>query len=249
MGIFNKMKRPEKYSNPSPKTPAEKAQSVWDDREGKIIVRMANLRKIIIGLLVLSVVLTGGLVFQSLKSSVVPYIVEVDRSTGEVKNAGVLRKGDYTPQEAETGFFIKKFIKNSREVQLDPVVYKDHWKEAFAFLTKDSANKMNSIIKKEKLNDRFGASTVQVQIVSCLPMEGSNSWQVRWKEEEFSITSGSKKVTPMTAIVTITNIPSKDEAALELNPLGIYVTDFSWSKDTVESSTATQNTSKAKPRA
>ena len=40
--------RPEMYSKVEPKSPAEKAQAVWDEREGAIIVRMANLRRTII---------------------------------------------------------------------------------------------------------------------------------------------------------------------------------------------------------
>lgn len=223
--------RPEMYSNVEPKSPAEKAQAVWDEREGAIIVRMANLRRTIILLCVVCVVLAVGLVVQSLKSSVVPYIVEVDTQSGRVRNAGVLREEGYTPQEAEIRYFLSQFLLHIREMPLDPIVYKTNLTNAFAFLTKDAATKMNAEFRNEKTAEKFGSKTVQVQIISCLPMEGSSSWQIRWNEEEFSIGSGQKVVTPMSGIFTVTNIPPKEESILDVNPLGIYISDFNWTKD------------------
>ena len=228
---WNFFSRPERFSDVEPKSPAEKAQAAWDEREGAIIVRMANLRRTIFLLGIVCVVLAGGLVAQSLKSSVTPYIVEVDTQNGRVRNAGVLREEGYTPQEAEIRYFLSQFLLHIREMPLDPVVYRSNLTNAYAYLTKDAAAKMSAELKNEKLAEKFGTKTVQVQIVSCLPMEGSSSWQIRWNEEEFIIGSGSKTVTPMSGIFMVTNIPPKEEQILDVNPLGIYVSDFNWTKD------------------
>lgn len=228
---FNMFSRPERFTDVKPKSPAEKAQAAWDEREGAIIVRMANLRRTIILLCVVCVVLAGGLVAQSLKSSVVPYIVEVDTQNGRVRNAGILREEGYTPQEAETRYFLSQFLLHIREMPLDPVVYRTNLTNAYAFLTKDAAAKMSAEFRNEKTAEKFGTKTVQVQIVSCLPMEGSSSWQIRWNEEEFAIGSGQKTVTPMSGIFMVTNIPPKEEQILDVNPLGIYVSNFNWTKD------------------
>jgi len=232
--------RPEKFTTIQPKTPAEKAEDKWDRRIGATVIQNANLRKIIVGLIIVIVLLTAGLVIQSLKSAVVPYVVEVDSSTGMVRNAGIVKESNYTPKDAEIKYFLSKFVINTREIPLDPVVYKDHWNSAYAFLTKAAAAKMNAEIKNEKVAEKFGRKTVQVNITSILPMEGSNSYQIRWNEEEFSIGSGEKIVTPMTSIFTITNIPAKDEETLKVNPLGIYISDFNWSKDATASNATTK---------
>ena len=234
MSLFGgKGKRQEKFSSPKQMTPAAHAEAAWDRREGQIVVRNANLRKIIVVMGIGIIALSVGLTIQSTKSSVEPYVVVVNDITGEVKNVASLKNAgaQYTPQDAEYKYFLSRFIRKTREVPLDPVVFKDQWNEAYAFLTKDAAAKMNAQIKQEKLADKFGHKTVQIQIVSCLPMEGSNSYQVRWNEEEFTIGSGDKVVTPMSGIFTTTTIPPKDEKALLVNPLGIYVSDFNWSKD------------------
>lgn len=240
MGIKDLFKRPEKFTTMVPKTPAERAQSAWDKRGGELVVQNHNLRTIIVGLIIAQAITTGGLVVQSLKSMVIPYVVKVDTSTGMVENVGPLKENKYTPQEAEIKYFVSKFIINTREIPLDPVVYKDHWNSAYAYLTKTASSKMNAEIKNEKITEKFGKKTVQVNITSILPMEGSNSYQVRWNEEEFSIGSGEKTVTPMSGIFTIANIPAKDEETLKVNPLGIYISDFNWSKDATASNATTK---------
>ncbi|MGL5257918.1 MAG: conjugal transfer protein TrbF [Proteocatella sp.] len=247
MGIKDIFKRPEKFTTYTPKTPAERAEEKVDRRVGSTIVQNHNLRRIIVGLLIVCVLLTIGLVVQSLKSTVIPYVVEVDTSTGMVKNMGPLKENTYTPQESSTTYFLKRFIINTREIPLDPVVYNKQWNTAYAFLTKSASSKMNAEIKNEKITEKLGKKTVQVNIISCLAMEGSNSYHVRWNEEEFSIGSGEKIITPMSGIFTITYIPAKDAETLDVNPLGIYISDFNWSKDaTAATTTAKQNVNNKK---
>ena len=237
MGIKSLFHRPEKFTTMDSMSPADKSRDTWDKRDGRFIVQNYNLRRIIIGLLFISGILTVGLIYQSSKSQLVPYVVEVDKSTGQVLNAGVLKESNYTPQEAEIKYFLSKFIINSRGIPLDPVVYKSQLRSAYAFLTKDGAAKFDSDIKSEKTMEKFGHKTVQINITSVLPVDNGKMtdegkhYQIRWNEEEYTI-GGSDKVTiPMSGIFTVKNIHIKDEKALEDNPLSLYISDFSWSKD------------------
>lgn len=239
MKISSLFKRPEKYSDVRPKTPAEKAEEEWDRRSGTLVQQNYHLRLMMLGLIVISVALTIGLVMQSLKSVVVPYIVEVDSTSGEVKNVGKLIRSEYTPQEAEIQYFLRQFIQNARAVTLDPVVYDTQMQTLFAFLTQDAAKKMKIEIQNEGQLQKFAHKVVQVKIVSVLPIQGSNSWQIRWNEEEFATETGGLVTTPMSGVFTVTVIPPKDEKILAVNPLGIYIADFSWSKD--EAAASRQN--------
>ena len=231
MNLSSMFKRPEKYTDIKPQTPAEKVTAEWDKRDGYWIVQNNKLWKFVIGQMVIIVVLAGGLVMQSLKSSVLPYIVEVDTQTGHVRNAGILKESSYVPKEEETKYFIRTFLTNIREVPLDPVVYQANFVKAWAFMTQDCAVKMNSEVTNSKMRERFGKKTVQVEIISVLPIEGSSSYQVQWNEQEFMVGSGQKEKIPMTGIFTITTIPPKDEKTIEQNPLGIYISDFNWQRN------------------
>ena len=241
MDIKDFFKGPQQYTTKQPKDFCEYGRGVWDEREGTVIVQNHNLRILALALSATCVLLAGGLVFQSMKSTVEPYVIEVDRSTGEVKNAGVMSEIQYTPQNEEIAYFIGQFLLHTRSLPLDPVVYRQNWATAYNFLTRDAATKMNAEVKQDKIAENFGKQTVQVSIVSILPVDGSNgSYQARWNEEVFIVGSGEKQVIPMTGTFTTLIIPAKDKETLRVNPLGLYLSDFNWQKDTTAQNTANQ---------
>ena len=232
MNIKNLFSKPEKFTNYEPESPAERAARKWDEREGEIIVQNYNLRRLLVGLMAVVTILTLGLVYKSLSSNVMPYIVEVDKTTGMVMNVGTVEaSAHYQAGESVYKYFLSKFLKNTREIPLDPVVYKENLTTAYGFLTKNAATKLQTMLKTEKTTEKFGHQTVQINISTILPMEGGHSYQIRWTEEAFTIGTGEKKVTPYSGIFTVQTIKSEDEEQLEVNPIGLYISDFSWSKD------------------
>ena len=64
---------------PEPVTPFQKAAQLWDERIGASRVQAKNWRLMAVGSLALSGALACGLIWQSLQSRVVPYVVRVDR--------------------------------------------------------------------------------------------------------------------------------------------------------------------------
>lgn len=232
MNIKTLFSKPEKFTEYEPESPAARAARKWDEREGEIIVQNYNLRRLLVGLLAVVMVMTVGLVYKSLSANVMPYIVEVDTTTGAVRNVGTVEESaHYQPTEEVYKYFLSKFLKNTREMPLDPVVYKENLSTAYGFLTKNAALKLQTMLKSEKTTEKFGHQTVQINISTILAMEGGHSYQIRWNEEVFTIGTGEKKVTPYSGIFTIQIIKSDDEAQLLINPLGMYISDFSWSKD------------------
>lgn len=232
MNIKNLFNKPEKFTSYEPESPAARAARKWDEREGEIIVQNYNLRRLLLGMLAVVMFLTAGLVYKSLSSNVMPYIVEVDTVSGAIRNVGTVEASkNYQAGEAVYKYFLSKFLKNAREIPLDPVVYRENLTTAYGFLTKNAALKLQTMLKSEKMPEKFGHQTVQINIATILPMEGGHSYQIRWTEENFTIGNGEKKVTPYSGIFTVQTIRSEDEAQLMINPIGLYITDFSWSKD------------------
>jgi type IV secretion system protein TrbF len=228
--------RQEAFSRGEPTSPTEKAAAVWNDRDGYWIIQNYNQRKIIRILAFCLIFSIGGLIFQSLKNTLIPYIVEVNPVTGEVKNVGKLENVQYKPNEAVIRYFLSQFISDARQIGLDNVVYQINQHRVRAFLTEQAAAKMSAEWNAEHRKEQFGQKTVQVQIVSILPVKGNdsltNSYQVRWNEEEVEIGSAVKKTIPMTGIFTVKMIPPQglnDEN--KDNPIGIYFSDFSFEKD------------------
>lgn len=233
MNIKNSLfKRPERYTEDETMTPAEKAKRKWDEREGDVISQNYNLRKLIIALMVILLIMVATVAYLATKSSVQPFVVMANPETGEVWHVGTVEGArDFEATEPIKKYFIADFIKNVREVPLDPIVYKNNLKDGFSFMTQQAAQKLTSQLQAEGAGDKVGKSTATVTIVSILPMEGGNSFQARWIEEEFNIGSAQKTVTPYSGVFTCQMIPSDDEAQVAVNPIGFYISDFNWSKD------------------
>src|ERR1700723_4483517 len=64
---------------PEPETPYQKAAQVWDERIGSARVQAKNWRLMAFGCLMLSGGLASGLIWQSLRGTVTPWVVEVER--------------------------------------------------------------------------------------------------------------------------------------------------------------------------
>lgn len=232
MNISSLFHKPEKFTNYDPDSPAAMAARKWDEREGEIIEQNYNLRKLLVGLMVVIVALTIGLVYKSVSDYSTVYVVETDIKTGEIRNVGTVNKMDnYKPSDQMYSYFIKQFVKDIRSVPLDEVVFKNQLREAFGFVTKDGANILQAKMQNDGTVSKIGATTVQVEFTNILPMEGGKSYQVRWTEVEYAAGSGQKTVTPYTGVFTVDIIKSDDKEQLDINPLGMYITDMRWDKD------------------
>ena len=77
-------------ATPEPETPYQRAAQVWDDRIGSARVQAMNWRLMAFGSLFLSAGLAFGLVWQSARGSIVPWVVQIDK-LGEAQAVGALR--------------------------------------------------------------------------------------------------------------------------------------------------------------
>lgn len=232
MNIKNLFHRPEKFTDYDPKSPAAKAARKWDEREGEIIEQNYNLRRILLLFGVVIVMLGAGLTYKATSDYSTVYVVETDIKTGEIRNIGTAAKmNNYQPTDQMYAYFIKQFVSNIRTVPLDEVVFKNNLNEAYGFVTTNGASILQDKLQNDGTFAKLGHSTVQVEFTNILPMDGGKSYQVRWNEVEYGMGNGKKVVTPYTGVFTVEIIKAKKKEQLDVNPLGIYITDMRWEKD------------------
>ena len=118
---------------PEPETPYQRAGQVWDERIGAARVQARNWRLMALGGLALSGALAGGLLWQSLQSRIVPYVVEVDR-LGEAR-AVAPAASDYRPTDPQIAWHLARFVRQVRSVSLDPVLMRQDWLAAYDMVT------------------------------------------------------------------------------------------------------------------
>ena len=213
----------------APLTPYQQAQEEWDNRIGAARVQAKNWRIMALCLVGICAILAAGLIYQSSKSTVVPYVVQVN-SEGLVQAAGPAARVKYTPSKAVLQYFLSQFVTYVRSVPLDAVVAKERWLSAYGYLRQSAANTLNEIAQKEQPLQKVGQETVAVQIKSVVPLS-AETFQVRWEESSFNqegIFIGSRN---MAGLFTVEVSPPTDENMLKVNPLGLYIKHFSWSQE------------------
>jgi len=212
---------------PEPVTPYQKAAQLWDDRIGSSRVQAKNWRLMAFGSLLLSGALAGGLIWQSLQSRVVPYVVRVDRLG--VAQAVAPATANYQPDDTEIAYFLAKFVTDVRSLSIDPVVVRNDWLEAYDFATDHGAVFLNEYAR---INDPFkavGARTVSVQVSSVVRVS-DGSFQVKWVEQTYDH-DALAKTEHWTAILSVVNKDPPNAEVLRKNPLGLYVNGINWSRE------------------
>lgn len=213
-----------------PKTKYDRARAEWDERIGSARVQARNWRLMALGLLGVAALLAGGLIYQSTKSRVTPYVVRVNTATGVVDGVGLARAAHYAPKKAEIDYFLSQFIQDTRSLPMDPVVAKRHWLTAYRYLAPAAAHQMNAYVNANNPLSKIGQESVNVRIRSVVPVS-AHSYQIQWTQTRYSQDGTVLHHFKYTGIFTVAMKPPRTIQGVLTNPLGIYITSFSWSRD------------------
>lgn len=224
-----RFKRPRvRYADtPKPATPYQAASQVWDERIGSSRIQARNWRLIAFGCLLLALLMAGGLIWRSTQSVVTPYVVEVDR-LGQVRAVGEAAT-PYRLNDAQIAYHLAQFITRVRAVPIDPVVLRQNWLQAYHYTTGQGAIGLNDYARTQNPFERVGKESVTVE-VSSVVRASANSFQARWQEQHF-IDGAATGIQYWTAVLTTVIQQPRTEEALRNNPLGIYVSGLSWSRE------------------
>lgn len=211
---------------PKPVTPYQKAAQIWDERIGSSRAQARNWRLMAFGVLFLAFGLAGDRIYQSGQSRITPYVVEVHDD--EVKAVGPAEKA-FQPTDAEIARDLSRFITDVRSVSLDPVLVRKNWLEAYDYATDKAALFLTAYAQANDPFKAIGKRSVSVDVGSIV-RASDTSFQIRWTEQVF-VEGVPTPPEHWTAILTTAISPPRTEAVLRRNPLGLYVTAMSWSRD------------------
>jgi type IV secretion system protein VirB5 len=212
---------------PEPETPYQKAGQLWDERIGSARVQARNWRLMAFGGLFLTTGLSGALVWQSMQSRVVPYVVEVDQ-LGEAR-AVTPAEAEYRPTDPQIAWHLGRFISNVRSRSLDPVLMRENWLAAYDFATDRGALFLNEYARAANPFADVGRKTVSIQVTSVV-RASDTSFRIAWTETAYE--RGSLAGTSRwTAMITVAIRPPRNADTLRKNPLGLYVEAIDWSRE------------------
>ena len=213
--------------SPEPVTPYQRAAQVWDDRIGSARVAAKNWRLACLGALALSGGLSAGLVWQSARGHITPWVVEVDK-LGEAR-AVAPAEAEYRPTDPQIAFHLARFIENVRSIPADPIVLRENWLRAYDFTTDKGALALNDYARN---NDPFAqVGKVQIAVdVSSVIRASNDSFRLSWTERRYQ-DGALAETSRWSAILTVTVQTPRTPDALRKNPLGVFVNALNWSKE------------------
>ena len=183
-----------------------------------------------LALLALSVI---GLVTLALQSRVVPYVVEVDR----LGRASAIAPAEAVPAVADrvVTAAVARFVADIRTAYPDPVAQHDAVYRAYAHVAGDARGYLEGYFSDPANDPRQKGRGYRraVEVTNVLPVPGGveggpTTYRVQWNEREESPREGTRE-RAWEGYLSVTVAPPTTTEAVERNPLGVYVTDLSWS--------------------
>jgi len=151
---------------PEPETAYQKAAQVWDERIGSARVQAKNWRLMAFGCLMLCGGLASGLVWQSLRGTVTPWVVQVDH-LGQAQ-AVAPADGSYQPTDPQIAFHLSRFIEDVRGLPADGIVLRQDWLRAYDFTTDRGAAALNDYARTNDPFANLGKLQISIEVTSVI---------------------------------------------------------------------------------
>ncbi|MGE5516188.1 MAG: conjugal transfer protein TrbF [Bacteroidota bacterium] len=205
------------------------ARREWNERYGDYIAAARAWRLACFGSLAIALVAVGGTVYMASQVRIVPYVVEVNR-LGQAVAIGPADKAAPADARVVTAQ-LARLVFNLRTVYADVAAERALINEAYAGIDRDGPARAatNEYFKANDPFVRARTETVRAQIESVLPIS-ANVWRVEWEETITARNGTTVSKASWQADITLMVKPPSDAEAILLNPMGVYVTEYSWTK-------------------
>jgi type IV secretion system protein VirB5 len=173
----------------------------------------------------------GGIIHIGSQSKFIPYVVQVDKLGQTVAAGPVTATTSVDPRILSAT--VSEFISSARVVTPDVALQRKAILKLYAFLSANdpATEKMNEWLNGISPFKRAEKEMVSVEIKSVLA-QTKNTWQVDWLEtlrDRQGVIKETKNMRALITVYTAENTSQTTEEQIRLNPLGIYIRDFSWS--------------------
>jgi type IV secretion system protein VirB5 len=170
-----------------------------------------------------------GNVIQGTQSKVVPYMVDRDKlgATRAIERADVY-KG---PTSNQIRHDLVEWVTNVRTVYIDAAAARRAAYAAYSMVQEGSAAKQafDEWYAKNDPRKRAESDLVTIEVDNALQLTPS-TWRVEWRETTRSKDPGKNGTRNWAVNITFDLVPPHDEASINLNPNGIWITQFGWSQ-------------------
>lgn len=215
------------FTPPLAETPYARARQEWDARMGSAVLSARAWRGLAFAAVAAAAILGMGLTTVALQRRTFVHVVEVSPE-GQVMNVRVA-EGRWTPTQAQVAYHLSRFVRLVRSLPTDGVVLRENWLEAYKFLTPSAAAQLTEIARQDDPFMSLGRVGRTVHVRSVIK-RSDRSWEISWIERSTNET-GAGDPELYTGVFTVTTQPPRNAEEIATNPLGLLITDFSWSRE------------------
>lgn len=210
------------YAGAAPSTPYQRAAQEWDRRMGAAVMSARGLLAIVAALLMLCAALGVALTIVALQQRTFVHVLEVEPS-GQVLSVRIAER-NWTPTQTQIVFHLGRFVHLIRAIPTDRVVLAQNWRDAYKFLTPQAAARMSEIASAEDPSQLVGNVARTVEIRSVVK-RSDGAWEVNWSERGADPASQH-----YVGVFSVVIRPPRNADEVASNPLGLLISDFSWSR-------------------
>lgn len=219
-----------RWESPAPhEVSYARARSEWDDRLGSARVQAASWRMFALAAISVAALAVVGLIYQSSKATVTPYIVEVGPG-GAARLVGSPATVAWSPPVAAEREQIKRWLHALRSLPADEQVLTSRLTYARTHATAAANLLLDAWLERHDPVARFGTMRCVVHVRALTALASTpHGWRVEWREE--CVASGQTISNDhFSGVIHLALRAPRDEAELEVNPLGIWISFFSFDR-------------------
>lgn len=221
---------------PSSKTPYLNSKKGWNTYVGGIVAQKKVWQFVALVSSAITLISVSGVIYVGSQSKFVPYVVGLPQNSNMPIPIGpaTATKIDQVDQKIIQAS-LNDWVSSARLISSDAAVETKAILRTYAYLASGSAasTKMSEDMKADNRFELAATKMRDIQVTDIIP-QSPETWEIDWVETVRS-RDGSPMEAPyrMKALVQVTIIPPTRETSedkIRSNPLGLYITDFSWSK-------------------
>lgn len=160
----------------------------------------------------------------------IPMVITVSEY-GEAKYVGNVSKMSYSNMKVPDiaiQYQIKRFVTNMNTITSDAQVMRQNIRDCYNMLSGDAGLKLSNILKNDNPFDKFGDIKQSILLESILQLS-PQSYQVDYIQSKITMTGIVTDRTRYRGIISIALLEPPEDKKIE-NPLGIYISDFDFTK-------------------
>ena len=164
-----------------------------------------------------------------MKPKVVPYVVALD-NLGRVVASGMADQGAPTDDKLKRATLFR-WVSDLRTVTTDGVSQRKAIDRVYAMIASGSPAQVEvgEFYRNDPPTQRAQSKTADVEVKAVFATS-DQTYQVEWTETLRNLSGEVQAEERWKGSFTIAVNPPNDERLIRVNPLGIYVTNVSWSK-------------------